>query len=127
MLPGDDAQAAYAHAVEYVLDYLKENVSEGDTGIEFDKPYLAKPGLSDEHNSELATSLSRAIKECGHKGTWIGVPFGTDAHAFSSRDIPTVVFGPGSIDQAHTVDEWIELEQLHQATEILGQFIAQSC
>ena len=127
VLPGDDAQAAYAHAVEYVLDYLKENVSEGDTGIEFDKPYLAKPGLSDKCNAELATSLSTAIQACGHEGNWIGVPFGTDAHAFSSRDIPTVVFGPGSINQAHTVDEWIELEQLHQATEILSQFILQNC
>ncbi|MEE2685195.1 MAG: M20 family metallopeptidase [Planctomycetota bacterium] len=127
VLPGDDAQAAYAHAVEYVQEYLRNNVPEGDAGIEFEDPYLAKPGLSDEHNSELATSLSSAIKECGHDGTWIGVPFGTDAHAFSSRDIPTVVFGPGSIDQAHTVDEWIEIDQLHQATAILGQFIQLNC
>jgi acetylornithine deacetylase len=127
VLPGDDAQAAYAHAVEYVLEFLREHVGEADAGIEFEEPYLAKPGLSDECNSDLATSLSKAIQACGHEGAWIGVPFGTDAHAFSSRDIPTVVFGPGSIDQAHTIDEWIEIDQLHQATEILKQFIVQNC
>ena len=52
----------------------------------------------------------------------IGVPFGTDAAVFSSVGVPSVVFGPGSIDQAHTVDEWLALDQLTQASEILYQF-----
>jgi len=34
-----------------------------------------------------------------------------------------VVFGPGDIAQAHTKDEWIEVAQLHQATEILCRLI----
>jgi acetylornithine deacetylase len=37
-------------------------------------------------------------------------------------DSPTVVFGPGSINQAHTCDEWIEIEQLHRATDMLTEF-----
>ena len=36
--------------------------------------------------------------------------------------IPTVVFGPGDIAQAHTADEWIELAQLDQAAEVLFRF-----
>ncbi|MFM8286006.1 MAG: M20/M25/M40 family metallo-hydrolase, partial [Planctomycetaceae bacterium] len=36
--------------------------------------------------------------------------------------VPAVVFGPGSIEQAHTRDEWIEVEQLRLATEILHRF-----
>jgi len=35
-----------------------------------------------------------------------------------------VVFGPGSIDQAHTKDEWIELEQLTAAAELYYQLLA---
>ena len=34
----------------------------------------------------------------------------------------TVVFGPGCIDQAHTVDEWVAIEQLEAATEVYYQF-----
>jgi acetylornithine deacetylase len=51
------------------------------------------------------------------------VPYGTDAPAFSDLGIPTVVFGPGSIAQAHTADEWIAIEQLNAATEILYEFV----
>jgi acetylornithine deacetylase len=48
----------------------------------------------------------------------IGVPFGTDAAAIAATGIPTIVFGPGSIEQAHTADEFIEIKELQLATEI---------
>ena len=48
----------------------------------------------------------------------VGVPFGTDAAAISAAGVPTVVFGPGSIDQAHTADEFIAIDELRLATEI---------
>ena len=44
-----------------------------------------------------------------------GVPFGSDASKFARARIPAVVLGPGSIDQAHTVDEYVELDQVEQA------------
>ena len=34
-----------------------------------------------------------------------------------------VVFGPGAIEQAHTAEEWIPLDQLQQAADILYDFI----
>jgi acetylornithine deacetylase len=34
------------------------------------------------------------------------------------------VFGPGSIDQAHTADEWLALDQLEAASEALYRFAA---
>jgi len=43
---------------------------------------------------------------------------------FRGFGVPAVVFGPGSIDQAHTVDEWIDIEQVRQASEIYFQFCA---
>jgi acetylornithine deacetylase len=38
-----------------------------------------------------------------------------------------VVIGPGSILQAHTVDEWIELEQLEQGVSVFSQFVERFC
>ena len=43
------------------------------------------------------------------------VPFGTDAGPLGASGVPCVVFGPGDIAQAHTKDEWIELDQVDQA------------
>ena len=48
----------------------------------------------------------------------IGVPFGTDAGALAEVGVPVVVFGPGSIAQAHTVDEYIDVGELELASEI---------
>jgi acetylornithine deacetylase len=48
--------------------------------------------------------------------------------AYTARDAatgcPTVVFGPGSIDQAHTADEWLDLDQLRTAADVLYNFAA---
>ncbi len=32
-------------------------------------------------------------------------------------------FGPGSIEQAHTADEWVSLDEVHLASEILYRFV----
>ena len=37
----------------------------------------------------------------------------------AAAGVPTVVFGPGSIEQAHTVDEWIEVVQVDIAATAL--------
>ncbi len=42
-------------------------------------------------------------------------PYGTNAYAYDQLAECCVVYGPGSIDQAHTADEWIAIEQLDQA------------
>lgn len=54
------------------------------------------------------------------------VAYGTDGAVFTDlRNI--VVLGPGSIDQAHTDDEWISLEQLQKGTALFEQLIRHWC
>ncbi len=55
------------------------------------------------------------------------VPYGTDGTAYASRMKQLVVLGPGDIAQAHTVDEWVETDQLHQAEELYARFIEHVC
>jgi acetylornithine deacetylase len=52
----------------------------------------------------------------------MAVPYGTDASALADAGIPSVVFGPGDIAQAHTCDEWVSLAEVEQASEILYRF-----
>ena len=47
-----------------------------------------------------------------------GVPFATDGSSFAELGVPTIVLGPGSIDRAHGAVEWVECEQVLQASEI---------
>ena len=47
------------------------------------------------------------------------VSFGTEAGLFQEIGISTAVCGPGSIDQAHKIDEFIELDELKKCLEFL--------
>jgi acetylornithine deacetylase len=48
----------------------------------------------------------------------------TEAGLFQQADIPTVVCGPGSIDQAHRPDEFIDLSQMDEGTDFIEKLVA---
>ena len=88
-------------------------------------PFLASPGLSEERSDHLASRVEQAAQSArGTSPQRLAVPYATDAPFFAQLGIPTVIFGPGSIDQAHTADEWITVEQLHQAVEVYYEIAA---
>ena len=51
------------------------------------------------------------------------VAFATEGGHFSAAGIPTVVCGPGSIEQAHQVDEYVELSQLKACDQFLADLL----
>jgi acetylornithine deacetylase/succinyl-diaminopimelate desuccinylase-like protein len=53
----------------------------------------------------------------------LGVDYFSDAGVLADGQIPSVLFGPGDIAQAHTPDEWVELRQLEQAKNLLVAFL----
>jgi acetylornithine deacetylase/succinyl-diaminopimelate desuccinylase-like protein len=52
-----------------------------------------------------------------------GVDFFCDAAVLSEGGIPSVVFGPGDIAQAHTADEWISLDSLERGKDLILRFL----
>jgi len=52
-----------------------------------------------------------------------GVHYFCDASVLAHRGIPSVVFGPGDIAQAHTGDEWISIDSLERARALLVRFL----
>jgi acetylornithine deacetylase len=120
VLPGENPEAAYRHAVDYV-----NSVVAAGTPVTHDAPFLKSFGLNDDANGELCERLGEVIKKHGGPGEKIGVPFGTNGPQYAITGSPTVVFGPGSIDQAHTADEWLDLDQLRTAADTLSDFVRQ--
>ena len=53
-------------------------------------------------------------------------PYGTEAAIYGDRS-QLVVLGPGHIDQAHTVGEWIDVEQLYRAVDIYARLMRRFC
>lgn len=57
----------------------------------------------------------------------VGAPYYTEAVSYSKAGIPTVICGPGSIDQAHTPDEYISLEQLDMGYKTYKELVKRVC
>ena len=55
------------------------------------------------------------------------VPYGTDGLAYRVKMPRLVVLGPGDIAQAHTVDEWVEVDQLKKGVALYERFIDHVC
>lgn len=68
------------------------------------------------------TPLQKELLEALDTATF-AAPYTTNASAAAARGVPVFILGPGSIEQAHTVDEWIALEQLEAAVEAYRRVI----
>ena len=66
--------------------------------------------------STSASRSSRPPRPCAARVT--GLRAGTDASKFARAGTPAIVLGPGSLAQAHTADEWIEIEEIARAAEL---------
>jgi acetylornithine deacetylase len=107
-LPTADAGKMQAEVVAYAgsLEPGMKKVAP-DTGFSFETicEIPSFLGAADNPITKLAQRLS------GEERTTL-VAFGTEAGLFKNAGIPTVVCGPGSIEQAHQPDEYVSLEQL---------------
>jgi succinyl-diaminopimelate desuccinylase len=79
------------------------------------------PSLPLETNPDFP--LVRQFMRCAAQRVPVGVDFFCDAAVLSQGGIPSIVFGPGDIAQAHTADEWISLKSLERAKNILLRFL----
>ncbi|MCP8900713.1 acetylornithine deacetylase [Gilvimarinus xylanilyticus] len=75
-----------------------------------------------DKNSELIRTCERLT---GQEAT--SVAFATEAPFFRDLGLQTVVMGPGSIDQAHQSNEYIDINQLEPAVETLRRMIEHFC
>ncbi|MDX1619844.1 MAG: acetylornithine deacetylase [Nitriliruptorales bacterium] len=109
-VPADDsdelADRVRSYAEQAVLPLLRS--THPAARIDFDRDAVV-PTLGAEEGGE-AVRLVRSLT--GMTGPTRTVAFGTDGGHFQQAGLSTVVFGPGSIDQAHQPDEYIELAQL---------------
>ena len=115
LIPGDIAEEAVSDIQNFLIERL-------DFDFEFEPPWLSSPTLDDSDNGWLADALLAHIEPVAGTHKTLGVPYGTHASRTCASGIPSVVFGPGSIEQAHTKDEWLEIDQLEKASEVYFRF-----
>jgi len=85
----------------------------------------ARPAYFIPPDHELPVRVARAFKQTFGKDTVInGCPGATLAAEMIKHGTPAVICGPGSIAQAHTDDEWVEIEQLVKGAKLYTVLMA---
>jgi acetylornithine deacetylase len=108
-LPGEDPEAMLRTAQGYAARALEPAMRaiHADTGFRWEK--LSSVPAAD--TSEDAEIVSLAKRATGRNSAG-KVAFGCEAGLYDAAGIPTVICGPGHIDQAHKPDEFVALAQL---------------
>jgi acetylornithine deacetylase len=119
-LPALEPEQIIARIESYARDTLLPLMrrEHPDAAIEF-RQLSSSPGL-DATEEAAITQLVRALTDDQRKRK---VAYGTEAGLFAQAGIPTIVCGPGYIEQAHRADEYVELEQLASCERFVRRLI----
>ena len=117
-LPGETAEAVLDEFRE-VAGELGERVPDLDVDVSLG---LHRSGSEVSTDSDLVVGLLDACREEDVESGLDGMTAWVDAALLNEIGVPAVCFGPGSIEQAHTADEWVEVEQVEAAARVLERF-----
>ncbi|MBI2193286.1 MAG: M20 family metallopeptidase [Planctomycetes bacterium] len=113
LIPGEMPDQALAD----VEDYLRRQ-QEIDFDFRMETPFMKSPPMEISEQERVVQTAAAACRAINGRSRAVGVPYGTDASKMVAAGIPTVIFGPGNILQAHSADEYVEARQVELAAHI---------
>jgi acetylornithine deacetylase len=115
LAPDETVAAALAEIGDVLAGLRADGVS-----ARLDEPIVALPGMETGEQLPIVRAAERAVADTlGRPVPAHGVTYSTDACLLSGyAALPCVVLGPGSIDQAHTDDEWVDLDEVATAVDV---------
>ncbi len=124
-IAGDDPTALCEAIVAEARAQIEPGMKAVDpaSGIEF-RSVVEYPGLE----TAVDCDIVRLAKRLSGRNSHSKAAYGTEAGLFDAiAGIPSVVIGPGSIEQAHKPDEFVEIEQLRLTAAFIERLIAHCC
>ncbi|MDF1756200.1 MAG: M20 family metallopeptidase [Verrucomicrobiales bacterium] len=113
LLPGEKAD-------EVLSDY-KELLA--DLEVEMLPPDLIDEAMETPEDAGIVSVSRSVLEKLSGNPEPIGVPYGCDVTKLSRAGIPGIIFGPGSIEQAHGAIEYVEIDQLERAAQFYTEMI----
>jgi acetylornithine deacetylase/succinyl-diaminopimelate desuccinylase-like protein len=121
VLPGEDP--------DKILDELRvrfNKLRSTDSRLEFDiKKDTIREAVEVSESEQIVQELKKALNKVFNKDTIVsGMKATTDMSILVNQGkIPSVIYGPGFIKQAHTIDEFIEVERLIKSSEVYAEVL----
>lgn len=123
-LPQQDSEALTEEIKNYAALRLEPEMKAVAPESGFDFTMMNDTEGFDLPDHDEAVTLVTALTGDNRTGR---VSFGTEAGLFNRAGIPTVVCGPGFIEQAHKPDEFIAVEQVAQGQIFLQRLMERLC
>jgi len=123
-LPGDEPEALLREFRQYVETSIEPEMRAVHPQAGFEIEFLSEiPALDTGMETEIVALAQELSGSAG-----IGkVSFGSEASQFQRAAIPTVVCGPGSIEQAHKPNEFVTVDQVMQCEAFMRRLMERIC
>ncbi len=118
--PGEDPKSILATFEELLAEMRHEDPR---LQVAMEEPFLVDYPLETKETEEVVGLAKSAVAAVRGEAKVKGVPYGTDGSKTARAGIPTIVLGPGNIDQAHTAKEFVEIDQVVKAAEIYARMM----
>lgn len=119
-LAQDNPDVLHKTILTYVAEQLEPAMHEEQSVAKIVLDTIANaPGL----NTPPTEALVRAAQAVSNSSELLKVAYATEAGLFQQAHIPTIVCGPGSIEQAHRADEFVALAQLEQCERFIEDML----
>ena len=123
-LPGHDADGIQAEIRRYIDQELLPRMQREYDGARVELECGAAVTALNASEQAAITALVRALTQ---DQSVRKVAYGTEAGQFAQAGIPAVLCGPGSIEQAHKANEYVDVEQLAQCDRFLRRIAESLC
>ncbi len=120
VIPGETPEEALVPFRELLS---RAQAADPDLDVTLEDPYLMDSPMDTQEEERIVQVATDACHTVLGTSKITGVPYGTDASKFTAVGVPAIVFGPGSIDQAHAAVEWVECKQVVKAVDIYQQMM----
>lgn len=116
-LPDQTGDEAWQEIADVVKTFAQEHAAGAD--ILMQAPFVDSVSMEVPQDARIVRELSAVLAKAGLTHEAIGVPFGSDASKLTRAGTPTVIFGPGRIEQAHAADEHVDMDEVARGADIL--------
>jgi len=106
-----------------LVEKIQRALPECEVEVISDRPGLDTPAEND-YIQKLTSILSKQSPSESRASFLIGAPWFADCSLMAKGGIPSIAFGPGSIQQAHTKDEYIEVNELEKGVVVFEEFLS---
>ena len=127
-IPGESAASALAEIeaagarVAARLRAAGREAFRADAALDF-----AQPPSDVAPDAPVVRALGAALTGAGEATRVEGMPAWTDAALLNAAGVPTVCFGPGDIALAHSAEEWVALDEVARAADVLAALCRAWC